>query len=78
MELSSYQYSTSTISNSSVDIKVLSVVNSLTVDLVAKRSGTKASAQWSNDEVVHQILVDLHAQPEEDAANELLKRVMYM
>lgn len=46
------------------------------VDLVAKRTGTKVSAQWSNDEVVHQILVDLlGAEENSDAAKELLKRV---
>lgn len=41
-------------------------------DLVAKRTGTKVSAQWSNDEVVHQILVDLLT-AEEPA--ELLRKV---
>lgn len=41
-------------------------------DLVAKRTGTKVSAQWSNDEVVHQILVDLLT-AEEPA--ELLQKV---
>ena len=49
------------------------------VDLVAKRTGTKVSAQWSNDEVVHQILVDLlGAEENSDAAKELLKRVHWI
>ena len=39
---------------------------------MAKRTGTKVSAQWSNDEVVHQILVDLLT-AEEPA--ELLRKV---
>jgi len=42
---------------------------------VAKRAGTKVSAQWSNDEVVHQILVDLISGTSNETANELLKRV---
>jgi len=42
------------------------------VDLVAKRTGTKVSAQWSNDEVVHQILVDLLTAEE---PGELLRKV---
>jgi len=29
------------------------------VDLVAKNNTSKVSAQWSNDESVHQILVEL-------------------
>ena len=44
------------------------------VDLVAKRTGTKVSAQWSNDEVVHQILVELLVEDYEDPA-ELLRKV---
>ena len=47
----------------------------LTADLVAKRAGTKVSAQWSNDEVVHQILVDLISGTSNETASELLKRV---
>jgi len=46
----------------------------LIADLVAKRTGTKVSAQWSNDEIVHQVLVDLlnGNSPEETA--ELLRK----
>jgi hypothetical protein len=42
-------------------------------DLVAKRTGTKVSAQWSNDEVVHQILVELLADNTGDP-KELLRK----
>jgi hypothetical protein len=46
-------------------------------DLVAKRTGTKVSAQWSNDEVVHQVLVDLlNAEENSETAVELLKQVL--
>jgi len=41
---------------------------------VAKRTGTKVSAQWSNDEIVHQILVELLAETYEDPG-ELLRKV---
>ena len=47
----------------------------LMVDLVAKQSGTKVSAQWSNDEVVHQILVDLISGTSTESASELLRKV---
>lgn len=44
-------------------------------DLVAKQSGTKVSAQWSNDEVVHQLLVDLISGTSTESASELLRKV---
>ena len=44
------------------------------VDLVAKNSGTKISAQWSNEEVVRQILLELVEQDGDKV--ELLKKVM--
>lgn len=47
----------------------------LMIDLVAKQSGTKVSAQWSNDEVVHQILVDLISGTSTESASELLRKV---
>jgi hypothetical protein len=47
----------------------------LTIDLVAKQTGTKVSAQWSNDEVVHQILVDLLNGATPEGETDLLKRV---
>ena len=43
-------------------------------DLVAKRTGTKVAAQWSNDEVVHQILVDLFLESDTENISELLKK----
>jgi hypothetical protein len=46
-------------------------------DLVAKRTGTKVSAQWSNDEVVHQILVDLLNGTTPEGETDLLKRVLF-
>lgn len=46
------------------------------VDLVAKQTGTKVSAQWSNDEVVHQILVDLLSGTTPEGETDLLKRVV--
>ena len=39
---------------------------------MAKRTGTKVSAQWSNEEAVHQILVDLLTAEE---SGELLRKV---
>jgi hypothetical protein len=39
---------------------------------VSKRTGTKVSAQWSNDEAVHQILVDLLTAED---SGELLRKV---
>ena len=48
----------------------------LMVDLVAKRTATKVSAQWSNDEAVHQILVSLlHGETGETSVAELLRNV---
>jgi hypothetical protein len=47
----------------------------LMADLVAKQAGTKVSAQWSNDEVVHQILVDLLSGVTPEGETDLLKRV---
>jgi hypothetical protein len=48
----------------------------LMADLVAKQAGTKVSAQWSNDEVVHQILVDLLSGVTPEGETDLLKRVV--
>ena len=42
---------------------------------MAKRTGTKVSAQWSNDEAVHQILVDLLTAEE---PGELLRKVNFL
>jgi hypothetical protein len=47
-----------------------------TIDLVAKKTGTRVSAQWSNDEVVHQILVDLLNCETSDDAGVLLQKVL--
>jgi hypothetical protein len=44
------------------------------VDLVAKRTTSKVSAQWSNDESVHQILVEL-LDGENVDTSELLRKV---
>ena len=44
------------------------------VDLVAKRTTSKVSAQWSNDESVHQILVEL-LNGENVDTSELLRKV---
>lgn len=42
---------------------------------MAKRTGTKVSAQWSNDEAVHQILVDLLTAED---SGELLRKVYFL
>jgi hypothetical protein len=47
----------------------------LIADLVAKKTGTKVSAQWSNDETVHQILVDLLDGNTPEKTKELLRKV---
>ena len=72
--------STNTTSNSSGDIKVLPQIQPVylgadIVELVAKRMGTKVSAQWSNDEAVHQVLVDLLTVEE---TGELLHKVSFL
>jgi hypothetical protein len=36
------------------------------VDLVVRTGGTKVSALWSNDEVVHGVLVELFARAREE------------
>jgi hypothetical protein len=47
-------------------------------DLVAKRTATKVSAQWSNDEAVHQILVSLlNGETGEASVAELFRNVSY-
>ena len=46
----------------------------LMVDLVAKMTTSKVSAQWSNDETVHQILVEL-LNGESVDTSELLRKV---
>ena len=47
----------------------------LMIDLVAKKTGTKVSAQWSNDEAVHQSLVDLLNENTPEKTRELLRKV---
>ena len=65
--------------NSFVGTKVcvsLSVWAVLTIDLVTERTATKVSAQWSNDEAVHQILVSLlNGEAGETSVAELLHNV---
>lgn len=47
----------------------------LRLELAAKNGGTKVSAQWSNDEVVHQSLVGLFNGGSSETTTELLKKV---
>ena len=42
---------------------------------MANRSVSKVSAQWSNDEIVHQILVELLNADENVDTSELLRKV---
>jgi hypothetical protein len=46
--------------------------------LIANTTGTKVSAQWSNDEIVHQILVDLLDDSSAEGTKDLLKKVCYL
>jgi hypothetical protein len=54
------------------------VYSILMIDLVAKKTGTKVSAQWSNDETVHQILVDLLNENTLEKTKELLRKVCHI
>lgn len=83
MAPSSSPSSINTTSNSFGGIKVPTrlpsmgtLVRRLILDLVAKRTATKVSAQWSNDEAVHQILVSLlNVETGETSIAELLRNV---